>query len=436
MQKLRNKLNSGVALVMIVLIPSFFALSWLQKPADKMVSQPQNILRKEKKEEIFWENIPQYPLSIKELTVYSDASQSKIIGKINTKSQLKLVELNGKSFKLADGRYISADKKQVISDVPFFYKDEKNTIYTHKNSPVFYSPATSYSQERVTELTGKHQFIADRTAQTYWGKYYEISLADGQKGWLAQEDTSLENPKLQDIQNLLNQKYNNPKYSIYVKILDSKFTAGVNQDEGMYAASLSKLPILYWTQKQLNEGKAILSDSLRYTPAVNLFYGSYQPEGTGNLPKTADNKIYSLQDIINRTAKLSDNVGSNLLAYYETQQFSSVYQKEINHIAGRTWNPKTREVSAQMVGKILEALYNEGGASFNALFNTNFDDVKIKAGLPKDIPVAHKIGGADRDNHDAAIIFTAEPYILVVESNGATDQEIQQISQDVYGVMK
>ncbi len=41
--------------------------------------------------------------------------------------------------------------------------------------------------------------------------------------------------------------------------------------------------------------------------------------------------------------------------------------------------------SAQMVGRMLEALYNEGGASFNALFDTSFDDVKIRAGVPKNI---------------------------------------------------
>ena len=66
-------------------------------------------------------------------------------------------------------------------------------------------------------------------------------------------------------------------------------------------------------------------------------------------------------------------------------------------------------------GRVLEALYNEGGYSFNALFDTQFDDIKIQAGLPKNVRVAHKIGAADAYNHDAAIVFANEPYILVVE---------------------
>ena len=125
-----------------------------------------------------------------------------------------------------------------------------------------------------------------------------------------------------------------------------------------------------------------------------------------------------------------------MLAYYETQEFNPNYQKEINRIAGQEWNPKERNASAQMVGRMLEALYNEGGASFNALFDTSFDDVKIRAGVPKNISVAHKIGGADTDNHDAAIVFASKPYLLVIETDGATDDEIKAISQDVYGVMK
>lgn len=72
-----------------------------------------------------------------------------------------------------------------------------------------------------------------------------------------------------------------------------------------------------------------------------------------------------------------------------------------------------------MTGRVLEALYNEGGYSFNALFDTQFDDIKIQAGLPKNVRVAHKIGAADAYNHDAAIVFANEPYILVVETKVA-----------------
>ena len=51
--------------------------------------------------------------------------------------------------------------------------------------------------------------------------------------------------------------------------------------------------------------------------------------------------------------------------------------------------------------------------------------------------MAHKIGTADEFNHDAALIFTAEPYILVIETNNDADnEELANISQAIYEVMK
>ena len=237
-------------------------------------------------------------------------------------------------------------------------------------------------------------------------------------------------------QEMLKQKYDDSKYSIYVKQLDNSFTIGVNQKQKMYAASLSKLPILYWTQKRLNEGQATLSDKLLYNTAINTFKGSFEAGGTGTLPVIADNKSYALSEVIDRTAKNSDNVGSNLLAYYETGQFSPAFRSGVTKIAGEAWDPVEREASAEMTGRVLEALYNEGGYSFNALFDTQFDDIKIQAGLPKNVRVAHKIGAADAYNHDAAIVFANEPYILVVETKGGSDKLISQISKDVYEVLK
>lgn len=436
---MKDKFNIAVILVMVfMLIPSFFVSLHSQKSTNHSLSKTTNTVVADKvTPEDYWTTVPQRPVALKTIKVYSDENLSKTVGEISAHTQLNLTELKNQAFKMKDGRYIAASKAQIVSDVPLSRKKVTTPLYTTKRVNVFYSPLTTYDQEVLTAISGNHQFVADKIAQTYWGSYYEIALSNGQKGWVSSDDISLVNPKLQKVQTLLQKKYKDKKYSIYVKELnDNSYTAGVNEDEKMYSASLSKLPILYWTQKRLNEGSASLEDQLLYRTAVNTFYGSYKPAGTGNLPKTADNKNYSLQDVINRTAKLSDNVGSNLLAYYETDQFSTSFQDAITQIAGTPWNPKEREASAKMVGKVLEALYNEGGASFNALFNTAFDDVKIRAGVPKNIPVAHKIGGAGSDNHDAAIIFTEQPYLLVIETDGATDEQIQTISQEIYEVMK
>lgn len=435
MQKLNEKLNIGLALVMVIMIiPGFFAFSH----SKKVNHQPKIVIKKisKKTETNLWTTLPRQAAAYKELSVYSDVNLTRKVGEISAKTRLNLTELSKKAFKLSDGNYISAQKNLVISDVPITVKKTNLTLYSNKTVRVFYSPLTTYEDQILTTLSGNQIISSDKMTKTHWGTFYEILLKNGEKGWVSSSDISLQNPKMVQLQQLLNQKYNQPNYSIYVKELNSKFTVGVNENEEMYSASLSKLPILYWVQKKLNEGEITLTDQLLYSSSVNGWFGSFEPAGTGTLPKAANNKEYTLQDVIDRTAKESDNVGSNLLSYYETQKFNPTYQKEINKIAGANWNPEVRDASSQMVGKMLEALYHEGGYCFDALFNTAFDNIKIKAGVPSNIPVAHKIGDADSYNHDAAIVFANVPYVLVIETNGATNQQIQNISQDVYGVLK
>ncbi len=436
MQKLSNKFNFGVGLAMILMIiPSFFTLVIKSNHQMNHVHHATKI-RPVKTRNAYWTSLPKRPIAWSKLDTFNDSNLSQKVGVIASKTKLSIVEINGDAFKLSNGKYISSKKNQVVSDLAWGIKKTTKTVYATQKSSVFYSPYTTFNPEVLTSISANQVLQIDKKAKTHFGNYDEVILPSGEKGWIDASQTSFENPKMVQLQKLLQQKYQQKNYSIYVKELKHKFTIGVNQNKTLYSASLSKLPILYWTQKRINEGEASLSDSLVYSAQINSFYGSYKPDGTGDLPKVADNKGYSLQDVIDRTAKLSDNVGSNLLSYYETGQFSMEYQNAISKIAGQPWNPKTREASAAMVGRVLEALYDEGGASFDALLHTSFDSVKIRKGVPAQIPVAHKIGDAGDDNHDAAIVFTAQPYILVVETDGASDEQIQQISQEVYEELK
>ena len=433
MQKLKNEMNIAVWLVMIImLMPAFFILP--QKNQNVSIDSKVKSLTQSK--ENYYTSIPSRAVTLTQVIAYKDASVTQKIGEIPRQKQLEIINLKENMFELANHTFVKADPKMIGSDVLLKKEEQKISVYTAKTAEVYYSPFTTYDKEVYTKLSGGQKLLTNQVATTHWGTYYEVSFNGGQTGWISKENLKFEDPKMVQAQEMLKQKYDDSKYSIYVKQLDNSFTIGVNQKQKMYAASLSKLPILYWTQKRLNEGQATLSDKLLYNTAINTFKGSFEAGGTGTLPVIADNKGYSLSEVIDRTAKNSDNVGSNLLAYYETGQFSPAFRNEITKIAGEAWDPVEREASAEMTGRVLEALYNEGGYSFNALFDTQFDDVKIQAGLPKNVRVAHKIGAADAYNHDAAIVFTNQPYILVVETKGGSDKIISQISKDVYEVLK
>lgn len=384
-----------------------------------------------------WTELPKRPVTLKEVQSYTDVTLTAKAKVIPAKTQLNLLELGAQFIKLSDGTYIPNDRETIGSDLVLSSEALNQQLYITKDTNVLYAPLTTFDNQVYSKLTSGSRVQTSKKAITNWGTYYEVTFDGGKTGWIDSDSGTLKNPKMDQVQAMLNQKYQATNYSIYVKQIDNDFTAGVNQTQKMYSASLSKLPILYWTQKQINLGNASLNDRLDYNDLVNAWTGAFKTQGTGFLPKSADYQSYSLLDLINRTAKDSDNVASNMLAYYETERFSQNYQAAIAKISGQEWNPVEREASAEMVGRVLEALYHEGGAGYNALIGTDYDTERIPADLPQSVQVAHKIGTADDFNHDAAIIFASEPYILVIETRGDVENDVlSAISKDVYEVMK
>lgn len=384
-----------------------------------------------------WSDIPKNAVNLKPIQTYTDVGLTIKGPILPAKTHLKITSVSPTAISLADGAFVKNNQTDVIYDVVIATKVTDQTLYTIADSEILYKPFTTFDNKVYKKVTKGERFKVSKIATTNWGIYYGVTFDSGKQGWISGDKVTSKNPKLDAVQAMLNRKYNQNNLSIYVKDIDGGFTSGVNSSKMMYSASLSKLPILYWAQKQVIEGKARLSDELVYDGLVNSFTGAFQTEGTGFLPKTADNQSYSLLDLINRTAKNSDNVASNMIAYYETHQFSGDFQSEITKISGQRWDPVEREASSEMVGLVLEALYHEGGESFNALIGTDFDSQRIPANLPKTVKVAHKIGVADEFNHDAAIVFTDNPYIIVIETdNNTSNDTLANISKDVYEVMK
>jgi beta-lactamase class A len=73
----------------------------------------------------------------------------------------------------------------------------------------------------------------------------------------------------------------------------------------------------------------------------------------------------------------------------------------------------------------------------NVLARQKFRDA-IPAGLPDGTRVAHKTGNITRIHHDAAIVYGAKPYVLVVLVRGIQDQKVSgpliaNISREVWG---
>lgn len=375
------------------------------------------------------------PNVYQDTVTYADAALTQVAGKLLKDTPFQTMELYVNEagtpiFKLRDGHFLPADKRIVFDDQIVSQEPTDQQVWLSKDFTIYDAPLVNGVKKVSTKLTPYSKVHILQLAKTFKGTFAYIEGV----GWINAESISVKDTRIEKVQELLTSKHQKDNLAIFVKQVDNDLTAGVNQDKKMYSASITKLLYLYYAQKQLNAGSFTLKDPLRYTAAVNDFKGAYDPSGSGSLPKKDDDKDYTVEDVINRTAKESDNVGSNLLGYYLTDQSNSTFQEMVDQISGQHWDVENRDASARMAGQMMEALYHQGGYVVEALSQTSFDQQRI----PKDISVkvAHKIGDAYDFKHDVAIVYTSTPFVLSIFTEKSDYETISQIAKEVYEVLK
>lgn len=380
-------------------------------------------------------SLPSNPNVYEELQTYQDKNLTLPAGKIKPHQAIQFVNLFVNDdlqqvFELANGQYVVADK-QVIYDDIILHSEEVEQTYWLKKGFTLYSSPIGNQQKRVQSDIKAYQAVAvSEIVETELGSFAHVKG----KGWVKLSELSIEDNRITAVQELLDSKYTSERFSIYVKQLSTQEVAGVNKDKKMYAASVSKLPILYYSQMQVNQGKYNLEEGLHYVEQVTDFKGAYSAEGSGSLSKQADNVHYKIRDLIDRTAKLSDNSASNLLAYYMTNRFDEEYNKVITAITGEPWDMSSRLASAQMAGLMMEELYHQGGYVLTSLSATQFDDQRIARDIP--VPVAHKIGDAYDFRHDVAVVYTDSPFVLSIFTESSDYETISTIAREIYGILR
>lgn len=383
----------------------------------------------------YFKTIPQNPNVFQTETLYSDLELTDVAGQLQPNQVFSItdVAVNAKKelvFQVDNTSYILADTNKLFDDVVLTEKLVEQTYWTNKNLTLLSSPIANQAKEVKTDLKSYQAVNVSKIATTPMGDFAYVV----DKGWIAMDELSLLDNRMEAVQDLLTQKYSKNNIGIYVKQLSTGQLAGVNQDKAFYSASIAKLPILYYVQERINAGQVDLTTKVKYTVESMSFPGAYVVGGSGSLSKTPDNKEYSLEELINKTAKESDNVASNLLSYYVTHQFNADFYQKITAITGSKWDMVTRETSAEVAGKMMEALYVQEGYVLESLVSTQFDNQRISKDIT--VPVAHKIGDADDVKHDVAIVYAESPFVLSIFTDKSSYDEITQIANDVYGILK
>ena len=383
----------------------------------------------------YFQTIPQNPNVFQTESIYSDVNLTQVSRQIKPNQDFSItgVAINERKelvYQLDNTHYILASKQLLFDDTIVTESTVEQTYWLKQGFTVLSSPISNQAKELKTDLRAYQAITISKIATTAIGDFAYIS----DRGWISLKDLSEKDNRMEAVQALLSSNYSKNNIGIYVKDLTTETEAGINQDKIFYSASIAKLPILYYVQEQLNAGQVALNTTVKYTAESISFNGAYKVSGSGSLSKTPDNKDYTIEELINKTAKESDNVASNLLSYYIANKFDDDFFQVTTAVTGRKWDMVSRETSAQVAGKMMEALYEQNGYVIESLLSTQFDNQRISQDIP--VPVAHKIGDADDVKHDVAIVYAESPFVLSIFTDKSSYDEITQIANDIYGILK
>jgi beta-lactamase class A len=221
------------------------------------------------------------------------------------------------------------------------------------------------------------------------------------------------------------------------------FPAECHPEETFPAASVIKIGIMSCLLDQVQSQTMTLGDRVSIS-------ASQQVGGAGVLFELEPDRDYSLAELCRLMMVVSDNTASNALArhlglepmndFWAKRGYASTMRRYFMDpvVAGRD-----NQMSALSAAMMLRDLYSGLELSHDlrefavgCLRRQQYRE-KIPLMLPDDLVVGHKTGELDGVRHDAAVIETSRPYILVVltaegSQSWLVDSAIAQFSLEVY----
>jgi beta-lactamase class A len=219
----------------------------------------------------------------------------------------------------------------------------------------------------------------------------------------------------------------------------------INPTLRFHAASTMKVPVMIELFRQVHVRKLKLDDKVLVT---NQFT-SIQDGSPFTLSATEDSdgetykalgKQLTYRQLVEAAITVSSNLAANILiehlgarniqATVDTMGASSMQvlrgvedQKAFD--AG-----KNNATDALGLLNIFDAIGNgravnaAASAQMLAILKRQEFNAGIPAGLPPGTPVAHKTGWITRVHHDAGVVYSARPYVLVILTRGILDQAV------------
>ncbi len=226
---------------------------------------------------------------------------------------------------------------------------------------------------------------------------------------------------LKKIQNLT--QSSRGKYGFYIYRFKDKKSYGFYQSETFPAASLMKLPLILCLYQEVEKGK--LSLETKY-----ILQEKDKVLGAGILQGKPAGSVYSYRQLIEYMGQYSDNTAFKVIRRILGDE---KIQKVIDDLGMSKTSLAEFETSPGDIGLLFQKVYegeviSESHQSefLKFLTKTAYENW-LPAGLPQGIKIVHKIGKDQGTFSDGGIIFSSKPYVLVVTSKEAREDEANEI---------
>lgn len=196
--------------------------------------------------------------------------------------------------------------------------------------------------------------------------------------------------------------------SVYYYNLENGAEYNLDSDRKYMGASMRKFPIVMSIADDIHNGKLSIDTELIYNEETDKMGGSGVLQGEKVIPPI------SVKYAMELSMKFSDNIAHRMLMRTSTRSIAEY----VTDVSGEKMEDPY--LSAKQMASLYKRLYTNPDNNphyayiIDLLKNTVYHD-RIDKYLPHD-KVAHKIGDYYRFFHDSAIVYSDNPYILVVMS--------------------
>lgn len=220
-------------------------------------------------------------------------------------------------------------------------------------------------------------------------------------------------------------------YGLYVIDLESGYSYSLSGNEVYEAASLIKLPTMAAMFLEAEKGNIGLDDEYILKEEDKI-------AGSGSLSSKPAGTVLSYQDLIRLMGKESDNTAFGIS---RSILGDDLIQETVNDIGMVNTSLDTNETTIRDTGLIFNKLWSgdlvsteHRGEMIEYLTDTIYEEW-LTAGIPEDVDVSHKYGREVHVVNDAGIVFSDNPYVVVILTKGVVEREADNVFPDLSRVV-